>query len=208
MKNNNQDPADKRQALWLKVRYRKQEGSYQKIDRYHNENGLHSVCHSAGCPNQRECWSRGTATFMLLGDQCTRHCAFCGVSSGQPLPANTDEAGKIATAVAELGLCHVVITSVTRDDLPDYGSSAFVAVIECLRHVSPDCRIELLVPDLYGDWDALAEIVSAGPDVLGHNLETVPRLYSFVRHGANYKRSVKLIADAKRLAPYDLSSPD
>ena len=194
---NNHPP---RKPDWLKVRF-PGGANYARIDRYHREQGLHSVCRSAACPNQGECWSRGTATFMILGERCTRDCAFCNVAAGTPLPPDPEEAGKVARAVAELGLRHAVITSVTRDDLTDGGAAAFAAVTTAIRAAAPDCRIELLIPDLQGDRRALATILAAGPDLLGHNLETVPRLYPAARRGADYRRSLDLLAAARHLAP-------
>jgi lipoic acid synthetase len=189
-----------RKPDWLKVRF-PAGPSYARIDRYHREQGLHSVCRSAACPNQGECWSRGTATFMILGDTCTRACTFCNVRGGQPAPPDPAEAEKVAQAVAELGLRHAVITSVTRDDLPDGGAACFAALVRAVRRQAPDCRIELLIPDLGGDREALAQILAAGPDVLGHNLETVPRLYDRIRLGADYRRSLDLLAASRELAP-------
>jgi lipoyl synthase len=194
---NNHPP---RKPDWLKVRF-PGGANYARIDRYHREQGLHSVCRSAACPNQGECWNRGTATFMILGERCTRDCAFCNVAAGTPLPPDPAEAQKVARAVAELGLRHAVITSVTRDDLADGGAGAFAAVTTAIRAAAPSCRIELLIPDLQGDRQALATILAAAPDLLGHNLETVPRLYPAARRGAGYRRSLELLAAARNLAP-------
>ena len=190
-----------RKPDWLKVRI---PGGphYARIDRYHREGGLNTVCRGAACPNQGECWSRGTASFMLLGSRCTRGCTFCNVGRGEPLPPDPEEAAKVAAAIAELGLKHAVVTAVTRDDLADGGAGQFVALIHEVRRRAPGCRIELLIPDFAGDSDALARVVAAAPDLLGHNLETVPRLYETVRHGADYHRSLRLLAEARRLAPY------
>ncbi len=185
---------------WLKVRF-SAGPNYRRIDRYHREQGLHSVCRSAACPNQGECWSRGTATFMILGDVCTRGCSFCNVQDGHPLPVNAAEAQQVARAVAELELKHAVVTSVTRDDLADGGAAQFAALTRAIREQAPDCRIELLIPDLNGNWPALETILLAGPDILGHNIETVPRLYPLVRYGADYRRSLELLDRARRLAP-------
>jgi lipoyl synthase len=193
-------PLSPRKPDWLKVRF-PGGPTYARIDRYHREAGLHSVCRSAACPNQGECWSRGTATFMILGDRCTRGCAFCNVSSALPLPPDPREPAKVAQAVAELGLRHAVITAVTRDDLADGGAGQFAALVEELRCRAPDCRVELLIPDLGGDRTALQTILEATPDLLGHNLETVPRLYPVVRQGASYQRSLDLLAAVRELAP-------
>jgi lipoic acid synthetase len=189
-----------RKPDWLKVRF-PAGPRYTQIDRYHRDNGLHSVCRSAACPNQGECWSRGTATFMILGAECTRGCRFCKVQLQPPRPPDPNEPAKVAEAVAELGLRHAVITSVTRDDLADGGAAHFAAVTAAIRQRIPGCRIELLIPDLQGNWAALAAILASGPDILGHNLETVPRLYEQVRQGASYARSLLLLQNAPAIAP-------
>jgi lipoic acid synthetase len=189
-----------RKPDWLKVRF-PAGPRYTQIDRYHRDNGLHSVCRSAACPNQGECWSRGTATFMILGAECTRGCRFCNVQLQPPRPPDPNEPAKVAEAVAELGLRHAVITSVTRDDLADGGAAHFAAVTAAIRQRIPGCRIELLIPDLQGNWAALAAILASGPDILGHNLETVPRLYEQVRQGASYARSLLLLQNAPAIAP-------
>jgi len=189
-----------RKPDWLKVRF-PGGPNYARIERYHREEGLHSVCRSAACPNQGECWSAGTATFMILGNRCTRGCAFCNVEGGSPLPPDEKETAKIARAIAELGIKHAVITSVTRDDLPDGGASRFAAITRAIREAAPNCRIELLIPDLQGNEAALATILEAGPDILGHNLETVPRLYGSARAGADFERSLRLLGRALELAP-------
>jgi lipoic acid synthetase len=191
---------NQRKPDWLKVRF-PGGPNYARIDRYHRQQGLHSVCRSAACPNQGECWNRGTATFMILGDRCTRSCRFCNVQDGLPLPPDPQEPRKVARAVAELGLTHAVVTSVTRDDLADGGAAHFARLTEAIRRTAPGCRVELLIPDLGGSRQALAAILAAGPDILGHNLETVPRLYPAVRAGAVYERSLQLLADARELAP-------
>jgi lipoic acid synthetase len=189
-----------RKPDWLKVRVAAGP-NFARIDRFHRAGGLHSVCRSAACPNQGECWSAGVATFMILGDRCSRDCAFCNVASGAPLPADPQEAVKVASAVAELQLRHAVITSVTRDDLADGGASAFAALTAAIRSAAPGCRIELLIPDLGGSRAALATLLAEPPDILGHNLETVPRLYPQVRAGSDYRRSLELLAAARELAP-------
>lgn len=193
-------PTVNRKPDWLKVRFNAGP-NYARIDRLHREEGLHSVCRSAACPNQGECWSRGTATFMILGDACTRGCTFCNVARSAPLPPDPSEPGKIGKAVATLRLRHAVITTVTRDDLSDGGASHFAAVVSSIRESSPGCRIELLVSDLAGNPDALRTILAAAPDVLGHNLETVPRLYPAVRRGADYRRSLDVLRQTQRDAP-------
>jgi len=189
-----------RKPDWLKVRF-PAGANYARIDRYHRLQGLNSVCRSAACPNQGECWSKGTATFMILGNICSRNCRFCNVASGPLLPADPQEPAKVAGAIAELQLQHAVITSVTRDDLGDGGAGQFAALIAEIRQQAPNCRIELLIPDLMGDWEALATIIAAGPDILGHNIETVPRLYPRVRPEADYQRSLLLLAESRRQKP-------
>ena len=189
-----------RKPDWLKVRF-PAGPNYTRIDRYHRDRGLHSVCRSAACPNQGECWEKGTATFMILGDRCSRDCRFCNVAHESPLAVDPAEAEKVAAAVAELGLRHAVITSVTRDDLQDGGAGQFAAVTRAIHELSPDCRVELLIPDLRGDFAALQTILEASPEVLGHNLETVPRLYPTARAGADYQRSLALLDTACRMAP-------
>ena len=155
---------------------------------------LHTVCEEARCPNIGECWNRGTATFMILGDVCTRACGFCAVKTGLPAgPPDLGEALRVAQAVARMGLRHAVITSVNRDDRKDGGASVFAACIREVRSAVPDCRVEVLIPDFKGDWDALGIVIAARPDVLNHNTETVPRLYRTVRPGARFSRSLELL---------------
>ncbi len=189
-----------RKPDWLKVRFPAGE-NYTRIDRYHRINGLHSVCRSAACPNQGECWSQGTATFMILGNVCSRHCHFCNVGSGLLAPIDPAEPKNVATAIYELKLNHAVITTVTRDDLVDGGASQFIKLIREIRKLTDKCRIELLISDLQGNWDALAEIVAEKPDILGHNVETIPQFYSQVRPEAEYQRSLSLLAEVSRLDP-------
>lgn len=189
-----------RKPDWLKVRFPAGK-NYSRIDRYHRQQGLNSVCRSAACPNQGECWSKGTATFMILGNSCSRQCRFCNVASEQLQPPDPAEPAKVAKAIAELQLKHAVITAVTRDDLADGGASQFVALVHEIRRQSCNCRIELLISDLQGNWDALMQITNAQPDILGHNMETVPRLYAAVRPEANYQRSLQLLSEARFQAP-------
>jgi lipoyl synthase len=159
--------------------------------------GLHTVCEEARCPNIGECWGHKTATFMLLGDTCTRNCSFCAVSHGRPLVVDPEEPRRVAEAVARLGLRHVVITSVNRDDLPDGGASHFAATATAVKAASADCRVEVLVPDYQGDDDAVATVMASPIDILNHNVETVPRLYKRVRPGARYERSLGVLRRAK-----------
>jgi len=189
-----------RKPDWLKVRF-PAGPNYARIDRLHREQGLHSVCRSAACPNQGECWEQGTATFMILGDHCTRDCRFCNVTHETPLPIDPQETDKVAKAIAELKLNHAVITSVTRDDLKDGGAAQFAALTRAIHSYRPECRVELLVPDLQGNHEALSTILMAKPEIFGHNLETVPRLYPLARAGADYQRSLDLLAAAAQTAP-------
>jgi lipoic acid synthetase len=162
--------------------------------------GIHTICQSARCPNVGECFGRGLATFLIMGDRCTRDCRFCAVENGAPTPLDPEEPARIAEAARRLGLKHIVVTSVTRDDLPDGGAAHFAAVVRALRDVAPEATVEILVPDFGGDRRALAVVVEAAPDVLGHNVETVPRLYPQVRRGASYARSLELLRRAKQIA--------
>ena len=163
--------------------------------------GLHTVCESAQCPNIGECWNHKTATFMLLGDICTRRCGFCAVPKGRPQPLDLDEPRRVAEAVATLGLKHAVITSVNRDDDNLGGARIFAETIRQVRNVAPDCRIEVLIPDFQGLDEALQIVLKARPDVLNHNTESVPRLYRVVRSGARYERTLRLLENAKKFSP-------
>lgn len=163
--------------------------------------GLHTICREARCPNRGECWDAGTATFLILGNRCTRNCLYCGVRHGTPAPPNLNEPALLLDAVRKLGSRYIVITSVTRDDLPDGGADHFAAVTEALRKGSPDTRVELLVPDFRGDSDAFKTIVGIQPDVLGHNLEIIERLFPSLRPQGSYKRSLALLEFAKKYRP-------
>ncbi len=163
--------------------------------------GLHTVCESAACPNVGECWNRRTATFMILGNVCTRRCGFCAVQKGAPMEVDYDEPRRVAEAVRAMGLHYAVVTSVNRDDRADGGAELFAMTIAAIRRAVDGCRVEVLVPDFQGSREALAIVMEAAPDVLNHNIETVPRLYRQVRLGARYERSLDLLAEAKRLAP-------
>ena len=185
-----------RKPKWLKRRL-PTGPEYERMKKLIKNNSLTTVCQEAKCPNQFECFSKGTATFMILGERCTRNCGFCAVSHkplGLPDP---EEPSRVAEAVASLHLKYAVITSVTRDDLPDGGASLFSQTIQEIHRQSPGTRIEILIPDLQGNWTALAKILQAGPDVLNHNLETVPRLYPRVRPEAVYERSLELLRQSK-----------
>ena len=163
--------------------------------------GLHTVCEEARCPNIAECFSRDTATFMILGDICTRNCAFCGCQKGKPTALDPNEPTNVARAAQKLGLKHCVVTSVTRDDLDDGGASHFVRAIREIRELNPGTTVEVLTPDFRGDAAALRAVVAARPDVFNHNVETVPRLYPNVRPGADYETSLRLLRLAKEIEP-------
>lgn len=186
-----------RHPEWIKVQFTGTHGT-RKILRNHE---VSTVCEEARCPNQGKCFSHGTATFMILGDRCTRNCSFCAVDSKIPLPLDPDEPEKVASATAELELEFVVITSVTRDDLPDGGAGQFAKTINALRNKKNTVKIEVLTPDFQGDSEALKVVLDAGPDVYNHNVETVPRLYNLVRPVADYKTSIKMLKTAKSLYP-------
>ncbi len=182
---------------WIKARA-PQGPNYERLRTLMRELNLHTVCEEARCPNVGECWDRGTATFMILGDVCTRACGFCAVKTGLPArPPDPEEPRRVAEAVARLGLRHAVITSVNRDDQKDGGASIFAAVIREIRARVPSCAVEVLIPDFKGDAPALATVLEARPDILNHNTETVPRLYRQVRPGARFERSLELLRRAK-----------
>lgn len=162
---------------------------------------LHTVCESAACPNVGECWNRRTATFMILGNVCTRRCGFCAVQKGPPLVVDYDEPRRVAEACATLGLRYAVVTSVNRDDRKDGGAELFARTIEAIREQVPGCKVEVLVPDFQGSRSAMEIVMNAGPDVLNHNTETVPRLYRQVRLGARYERSLDMLCYAKSIRP-------
>jgi len=174
---------------------------YERIRHLIKDQHLATVCQEAMCPNQFECFAQGTATFMILGEQCSRNCRFCAVGHGTPGPPDPEEPERVAEAVRTMGLRYSVITSVTRDDLDDGGAAHFAATIKAIRAQNPQTLIEVLIPDLQGDVEALARVLAAGPDVLNHNLETVERLYPKVRPEAGYQRSLGILRQSKVLAP-------
>jgi lipoic acid synthetase len=185
---------------WLKARAPMGE-NYHDLKRLARSLGLHTVCESAHCPNIGECWHHKTATFMMLGNLCTRRCGFCAVPKGRPEPIDFDEPRRVAEAVATLGLEHAVITSVNRDDDLAGGARAFAMVIDEIRRQAPGCRVEVLIPDFQGNREAIRTVVEARPEVLNHNTESVPRLYRVVRSGARYERSLELLHYSKTLNP-------
>ena len=184
--------AGRRHPEWLKVRAPGGAGFLETRDTV-KRLGLHTVCEEARCPNIGECWAHKTATFMLLGDTCTRNCHFCAVTHGRPVEVDPGEPFRVASAVAKLGLRHVVVTSVNRDDLPDGGAAHFAATARALRALLPECRVEVLIPDFQGNLAAVDVVVASPIDVLNHNVETVPRLYRRVRPGAQYERSLAVL---------------
>jgi lipoic acid synthetase len=195
------DNAQPKKPHWIRVKAPTSEG-YKKTRDILREKKLVTVCEEAGCPNVGECWSQGHATMMIMGEICTRGCTFCNVATGKPQSLDAFEPGRVAHAVSELGLSHVVVTSVDRDDLADGGADHFAQTIRAIRHRSPDTTIEVLIPDfLRCDPEALETVVAARPDVLNHNLETVPGLYPEVRPGARYFHSLRLLQRVKELDP-------
>ncbi len=191
---------DRPKPKWLRVKYR---GSDEiiKVQNLLKNLSLNTVCQEANCPNLMECFDRKVATFMILGNHCTRNCRFCNVTSSKPQPVDREEPKNVAAAVNELKLKHVVITSVTRDDLPDGGANHFVQVIEAIRQLNSEVTIEVLIPDFKGNVKALSKIVAAKPEIINHNIETVPRLYASVRPQAIYQRSIQLLYQVKLLEP-------
>ena len=185
---------------WLRARAPMGE-NFHELKRLARSLNLHTVCESAHCPNIGECWQHKTATFMMLGNLCTRRCGFCAVPKGRPEPIDLDEPRRVAEAVAALGLQHAVITSVNRDDDLVGGARIFAMVIDEIRKQAPGCRVEVLIPDFQGDREAIQIVVDAKPEVLNHNTESVPRLYRVVRSGARYERTLELLRYAKELRP-------
>ena len=192
-------PFRERKPPWLKV---PAPGgtNYRRLARLMRDQGLHTVCEEANCPNVGECWERGTATFMILGDVCTRRCGFCNVKTGVPTWNDPLEPMRVAAQVKRMGLRHAVITSVDRDDLPDYGAGAFVGVIRSIRMLAPSCKVEVLTPDFRGQEMPLAKVIHERPDVFNHNVETVPRLYPKARRGSDFLRSCRVLRLAKEMS--------
>src|SRR5919198_4396921 len=191
-------PFRSRKPRWFKVPAPGGE-RYRALDRMIKDEGLHTVCQEAACPNVGDCWERGTATFMILGDTCTRRCGFCNVKTGKPTFNDPLEPLRVAQLVKRMGLRHAVITSVDRDDLPDLGSGAFVGVIRSIRRLAPGCKVEVLTPDFRGEEMPLARVIAERPDVFNHNVETVPRLYPLARRGSNFMRSARVLRNAKEM---------
>jgi lipoic acid synthetase len=177
---------------WMKMKMPKGE-SYSKVKNLVEQHGLHTICTSGNCPNIGECWNRGTATFMILGNICTRRCKFCAVPNGRPLPPDEKEPEKLAETVRIMGVKHCVITSVDRDDLDDQGAGIWARTIKEVKRVNPETRIEVLIPDFRGKEELIQLVIDAGPDVISHNLETVERLTPFVRFASKYRRSLDVV---------------
>jgi lipoic acid synthetase len=195
------EPLPERKPSWLKVRapgglnYARIKGLMRELD-------LHSVCEEAHCPNVGECWEHGTATFMILGDVCTRNCAYCAVAHGRPPKYDVGEPKRVAQAIAQMNLRHAVITSVDRDDLPDFGAFIFAETIREVHSRLPDCSVEVLVPDFQGNTESIQAVLDAGPQIYNHNTETVPRLYKRCRPGGRYERVLEIFRVSKRHAPH------
>ncbi|HEX6967146.1 MAG TPA: lipoyl synthase [Gemmatimonadaceae bacterium] len=194
------EPLPERKPSWLKV---KAPGgpNYLRLQHLMRDLGLHTVCQEAHCPNVGECWEHGTATFMILGDVCTRNCAYCAVAHGRPPKYDIEEPERVAKAVAELNLRHAVITSVDRDDLPDFGAYIFAETIRQIHARLPDCSVEVLVPDFQGNEASITTVLEARPEIYNHNTETVPRLYKRCRPGGRYERVMRIFEFVKRTAP-------
>jgi lipoic acid synthetase len=195
---------DGRKPSWLKARAPGM-GEYVNLKRLMRAKTLHTVCEEAHCPNMGECWGHGTATFMILGDICTRSCSYCAVTTGMPGILDEEEPRRVAQAVKAMSLKHAVITSVNRDDLDDGGARVFAETIRQIRALQPDCSVEVLTPDFKGDLAAVAVVVEARPEIFSHNLETVERLYRFIRPGGRYARALNVLAHAKDLEPSGLT---
>ena len=194
------EPLPERKPSWLKV---KAPGgaNYLRLKQLMKELDLHTVCEEAHCPNVGECWEHGTATFMILGDVCTRNCAYCAVAHGRPPKFDPAEPSRVAEAAKKMDLRHLVITSVDRDDLPDFGAWAFAEVIRQVHEAVPGCSVEVLVPDFQGNEDSIRAVLEARPEIYNHNTETVPRLYKKARPGGRYERVLEIFRFAKRIAP-------
>lgn len=190
----------KRKPRWLRAKL-PSGGNYQRLKTMMRSQGLHTVCEEAKCPNIGECWSRGTATFLLMGDTCTRSCGFCHIKTGRPAQLDEDEPRRVAETVLAMKLNHCVLTSVNRDELKNGGAHIFAHTIEEIRQRLPNCSVEVLIPDFKGDMEALKTVMDARPAILNHNTETVPRLYRTVRPQANYQRTLQVLSGAKQLDP-------
>ncbi len=195
------EPLPERKPSWLKVRA-PGGPNYARIKGLMRELDLHSVCEEAHCPNVGECWEHGTATFMILGDVCTRNCAYCAVAHGRPPKYDVGEPARVAQAIAQMNLRHAVITSVDRDDLPDFGAWIFAETIRQVHAQLPDCSVEVLVPDFQGNVESIHTVLDANPQIYNHNTETVPRLYKRCRPGGRYERVLEIFRVSKRYSPH------
>jgi lipoyl synthase len=194
------EPLPERKPSWLKVKAPGGE-NYVRLKGLMKELDLHTVCEEAHCPNVGECWQHGTATFMILGDVCTRNCGYCAVSHGRPPKYDIDEPNRVASAIAQMNLQHAVITSVDRDDLPDFGAYIFAETIRQIHQRLPGCSVEVLVPDFQGNEESIRAVLAAAPEIYNHNTETVPRLYKRARPGGRYERVMQIFRFAKQVAP-------
>ena len=194
------DPLPERKPEWLKVKAPGGD-NYIRLKHMMKELNLHSVCEEARCPNIGECWQHGTATFMILGSVCTRNCAYCAVAHGKPPEYDIEEPNRVGEAIARMGLRHAVITSVDRDDLPDFGAYIFAETIRQIHQRLPECSVEVLVPDFQGNYDSIKTVLEARPEIYNHNTETVPRLFKKARPGGRYERVLDIFRVAKRIAP-------
>jgi lipoyl synthase len=194
------EPLPERKPAWLKVRA-PGGPNYLRLKKLMRELDLHTVCEEAHCPNVGECWEHGTATFMILGDVCTRNCAYCAVAHGRPPKFDPAEPSRVAEAARAMSLQHLVITSVDRDDLPDFGAWAFAETIRAVHDAVPGCSVEVLVPDFQGNHDSIRAVLEARPEIYNHNTETVPRLYKKARPGGRYERVLDIFRTAKRITP-------
>ena len=198
-------PFRSRKPHWFKVPAPGGE-RYRALHRMIRDEGLHTVCQEAACPNVGDCWERGTATFMILGDTCTRRCGFCNVKTGKPTFNDPLEPLRVARSVAKMGLRHAVVTSVDRDDLPDYGAQAWVGVIRSIRMQAPWCKIECLTPDFRGEEMPLAKVIAERPDVFNHNVEVAPRLYPVARRGSRWERSLRVLRNAREMGAGEMTT--
>ncbi len=195
------EPLPERKPSWLRVKA-PGGGNYLHLKNLMRDLDLNTVCEEAHCPNVGECWEHGTATFMILGDVCTRNCAYCAVAHGRPPKFDAAEPSRVAEAARKMNLRHVVLTSVDRDDLPDFGAWAFAETVRLIKADNPDTSVECLVPDFQGNESSIRAVLDAGPDIYNHNTETVPRLYKKARPGGRYERVMEIFRTAKRLAPH------
>ena len=198
------EPLPERKPSWLKVKA-PGGGNYLHLKNLIRDLELNTVCEEAHCPNVGECWEHGTATFMILGDVCTRNCAYCAVAHGRPPKFDAAEPSRVAEAARKMNLRHVVLTSVDRDDLPDFGAWAFAETVRLIKADNPETSVECLVPDFQGNEDSIRTVLEAGPDIYNHNTETVPRLYKKARPGGRYERVMEIFRTSKRLAPHILT---